>query len=50
MGTSSFWLQFAIQEAVTLASTFVLVSNLSPQQKADLEAFIAAAQKLSLDF
>jgi hypothetical protein len=46
----SFWLQFAIEEAVTVASAFVQVSTLTSQQKADLEAFIAAAQKLSLDF
>jgi len=46
----SFWLQFAISEAVTLASAFTQISTLTAVQKTDLEAFIAAAQKLSLDF
>lgn len=46
----SFWLKFAVQEAVTLATLFVGTSGLTPQQKTDLDAFIAAAAKLSNDF
>jgi hypothetical protein len=47
---SSFWLSFAIQEAITVASAFIGVSGLTPQQKTDLEAFLVAAQKVASDF
>lgn len=47
---NNFWLQFAISEALSVASAFVSLSTLTPQQKADLEAFIAAGQKVASDF
>jgi hypothetical protein len=47
---SSFWLQFIINEALSVAQAFVGLSSLTPQQKTDLEAFIVAGQKVAQDF
>lgn len=41
---NSFWLQFAISEAVAIAQAVVMSNtSLTPQQKTALENFIAAA-------
>ena len=42
----SFWVQFAIQEAIVVAQLVVQDSSLSPAQKAALEKFIADGQAL----
>ena len=47
---TSFWLKFAIQEAVTVATLVVQSTNLTAPQKAALENFIAAAQALIAQF
>lgn len=40
----SFWLQFAIQEVITLAEAFVSQSNLKPGLKVSLEKLIVDGQ------
>jgi hypothetical protein len=44
---SSFWLSFAIQEAVTMAQVFVQMSGIKPGLKAALENMIAAGQAVA---
>lgn len=47
----NFWLQLAIQEALVVAEGVIAAqSSLTPQQKQDLEAFVAAGQKVAQDF
>jgi hypothetical protein len=43
----SFWLQFAIQEAVTVAEVFVTQANIKPGLKAALENLITAGQAVA---
>jgi hypothetical protein len=40
----SFWLKFAIQEAITLAQVFVAQTTLKPSLKNALEALITAGE------
>ena len=40
----SFWLNFAIQEAITVAEAFINQANIKPGLKAALENLIAAGQ------
>ena len=42
MSQGSFWLNFAIQEAVTVAQVFVQQANIKPGLKAALENLISA--------
>jgi len=46
----NFWLNFAISEAVSVASIFVNSSNLTSEQKKALEDFILAGQAVSTAF
>jgi len=47
----SFWIQFAIQEALSVLAAYLqTTAGLTDQQKADGEAFIAAGQKFLGDF
>ena len=50
MSKLSFWVQFAIAEAITVVETLIASSKLTPQQKTDGEALIQAAQKFIGDF
>ena len=47
--SKTFWLDFAIQNLITLAEAFVASSALSPKKKADVEKLIAAAQVVVTD-
>ena len=43
----NFWLVFAIQEAVTIATAFIMASNaLTPEQKVAAEKLVADGQAL----
>jgi len=47
----NFWVQFVIQEALSVLAGFLLSQkNLTDQQKADGEALVAASQKFLGDF
>jgi len=46
----SFWLKFAISEALTLASLLVNSSTLTPAQKSALENFIASGTAVLATF
>ena len=47
----NFWLQFAIQEGMSVASAFVAANtSITPAQKTALEQFIAAGQAVSAAF
>jgi hypothetical protein len=43
---SSFWLQFVISEAITIAEAFVSLSTLPPGIKTALENYITIGQAL----
>ena len=43
---NSFWLSFAIQEAITVAQVFVQMSGIKPGLKAALENLITAGQSV----
>jgi len=44
----NFWLRLAIQESITVVSAYL--AQLTPQQAADGQALIAAAEKFLGDF
>jgi hypothetical protein len=46
----SFWVQFAIMEAITVVDMFIARSNLTDTQKQDGLALVSAAQKFLNDF
>lgn len=43
---ANFWIQFAITEAINLATEFIDNSKITPELKAMIESFIAAGEKL----
>jgi hypothetical protein len=46
----NFWLQFAVQEGISVAAAFVNSSSLTATQKKALEDFIAAGQNVAAAF
>jgi len=46
-----FWIEFAIEEALGVVEAFLATQqNLTPRQKADGEALVAATQQFLADF
>ncbi len=46
----NFWLKFAIEEALVVAGALLNSTNLTPEQKTDLQALIMSGQKVLADF